>query len=272
MNLTAAALTALLLFSGVEYRQNTAGIILPLDANKITSELEGKTGIKINFIIDKNINFTSDYFKTALRGRNPENEIIIFVDKDRNKYYKFQGKNTSGIINPGYLKYIIENELGGSNPLFMNERLDSLAAILASAVSEKKGVPLKSLEGVYVKPVNSFLYRATSLPPFSYFVKAFYFNIFLFISLFPVISWFIFVKAAGLLFGEAAEEKGLKYWKVFLLAVFCVIITRVLLDYNRYVGIVAAVLLVFMPFVVIGSAVFKEEIRTFTFKFFGWEE
>jgi hypothetical protein len=75
-----------------------------------------------------------------------------------------------------------------------------------------------------------------------------------------------------ILFGEAAAKTGYKVWKVFLILVFCVIITRVLLDYNRLVGAISAVLVLFMPFVAISSAVFKDEIRNFTFKFFGWED
>ncbi|OGF46921.1 MAG: hypothetical protein A2452_07130 [Candidatus Firestonebacteria bacterium RIFOXYC2_FULL_39_67] len=272
MSLTAVFLAAALTLSGIEYRQNTEGIILPPLTGRITGELEAKTGIRIRFIIDKNIEFSPGYFKEALKTGNPDNDIIIFVDVKKNKLYKYQGKNTSGIISPDKLKYIIENEISGTNPLFFNERMDSLAAVFASLVSEKKNIHLKSLEGIYVKPVNSFLYRITAAPPFSFAVKAFYYNIFLFISIFPVISWFIFVKAVEILFGETAAEQGSKVWKVFLFATFCVIITRVLLDYNRLIGTISAVLVLFMPFVAICTAIFKDEIRNFTFKFFGWED
>ena len=270
--LSAVFLTALLTLSGIEYKNYTDTVLLPVLTGRITGELEGKTGIRIRFIVDKNIEFSAKYFEAAVKGVNRDNEIIIFIDKSGNKYYKFQGKNTIALLSTENLKYIIENETARTDSMFFNENIDSLAAVLASAVSEKKGVPLKSLEGVYVKPVNSFLYRLTNTQPFRFVVKAFYYNKVLFISIFPICAWLVFVKAIEILFGAAAAEKGAKVWKVFLFATFCVIITRVFMDYNRLIGSIAGILVLFMPFVVMGTAVFKDEMRSFTFKFFGWEE
>ncbi|OGF50642.1 MAG: hypothetical protein A2231_07855 [Candidatus Firestonebacteria bacterium RIFOXYA2_FULL_40_8] len=272
MNLTVVFFAAFLSLSGVEYRQNTESALLPPVAGQLTGELESKTGIKIRFIIDKNIEYNSKYFQEVIKGRKSDNDIVIFIDKVKNKYYKFQGKNTTGLLGPDDLKYIIENETNGFSGLLFNEKLDSLSAVLASLISEKKGVTLKGLKGVYVKPVNSFIYRLTNTPPFSFAVKAFYYRWYMFISIFPIVTWFVFVKAVEILFGGQAAEKGIKVWKVFLFTAFCVIITRVLLDYNRLVGAISAILVLFMPFVAMGSAVFKDEIRSFTFKFFGWED
>ena len=271
MHALAFVLGSLLLFSGVEYRNNTLFFPGFQATNMITAELEAKTGVRLRFIIDKNITMSVNYMEKTT-GRLLDNDIVILLDTDKRKLYRFQGKNTEGLLENAFFSFVLENELLGPAPGLTGKKVESAAAILAKYISAKKGVSLLCLRNIYVKPVDSLFYRITEMWPFKPFVRAFYGNVLLFLSIFPAITWFIFVKLPETFSGEEAAATGKTAWKLFLFVIFCVIITRVSADFNALAGTIAAALVIFMPFVAIAAAVFKEEIRSFTIKFFGWED
>lgn len=269
MNTFLPVLGAILLLSGVELKNKDHSYFDFQATGKIATELEAKTGVRLRFILDKDVLLTKSYMeKTA--GKSLDNQVVVILDEKSNRIYKFQGKNTREALDPGFFSFVLENELRGAGSL--QNRVASAAAILAKNISNNKKMPVPYLENIYVKPVDSFFYRLTGMWPLKYFVKAFYYNMLLFISVFPIVTWYMFVKVPELFLGETAGETGKKAWKVFLFIIFCVIITRVGTDFNLLIGTTAATLVVFMPFVAIAAAVYKEEITSLTVKFFGWEE
>lgn len=242
---------------------------------KITRELKEKTGLDIFLIVEKDINFNNIYVEQFLKGKDKNNSLFVFVDNKNNKTYKIEGKNLNKIISSEEIKYILNNEIVESKMKFFSDKVMSTVTIIAKNMADNKNVKLESLRGIFIKPINSIFYKTTSKFPGSIIVKLFYLNPLLFISIFPVVTWIILVKLNEFLFDKKRDELkdvlGYFLWKVLLFVVFCIITIRVGVDYNEYLGSIALTIILFMPFLVIVIAMFKDEIQKYLCKFFGWE-
>ncbi len=131
----------LLLFSGVESKSKTSIFLNFQTVNRITSELEAKTGVRLRFIIDKNIKLSKAYMETTA-GTILENDILIILDEHNKRIYKFQGKNTLNLLSKDFFSFVLENELLGVTPGTSGEKVESAAVILANNISTTRGVSL----------------------------------------------------------------------------------------------------------------------------------
>lgn len=238
---------------------------------KITRELKDKTGIELIFVIEKNVDFNKNYIDSILKDKGIDNKLFVFIDELKNRSYSIQGKKVDEGVTEEKVKYILDNSLSDKNIDILSKKIVSTTAILAKNISDEKNVSLESLKGIFVKPLDSFFYSTTEKFPFNIVVKLFYANPIVFISLFVALSWGILVRCSEILWGEKGAKAGNILWKLCLFLTFCIIIVRVGVDYNEYLGSIGAALVLFLPVAVVVSAVFRDDIQEFCIKFFGWE-
>ncbi len=233
----------------------------------ISEELRTKTGLKLNFICGNSLNVEDT---EALSSKT---SLVVLYYTGSGDYYYFAGEKMLSVLNDREIKYILDTELKDRKMglLTATQKVVSSYAILAKAMAEKLGVRLESLKSVQVKPITSFYYRASNSFPLNIPVKLFYASPLLFIGLFPVLAWSLLVKYTLYLWGESAASAGRLIWRGLLIIVSALLVIRVGMDYNNIVAAVGAALILFLPLIMIVTAVFKDDISEAACRFFGWE-
>jgi Mn2+/Fe2+ NRAMP family transporter len=85
------------------------------------------------------------------------------------------------------------------------------------------------------------------------------------------VTYALFVKLFGLLWGDNGERAGRFIWRAVIIFIAIIIVIRLGMDYNNIMAAIMCAGVLFMPVLMIFTAVFKDDAKEALCKFFDWE-